>query len=363
MSVRPLIIVPIDDSSQAESIVHYAAGVARARGADLHAVQVVHRKGSLWTGPRHEADLREKLRVLRRSVEKEGMAFRIVTLRGTPVSAITNYAHLKAALLIVVAGDYGSIWLWPSTIVTGRLSRVSPVPVLVVPRPETSHGLLSVKRIVAPVDFTAASAVSLRVAVDLATRYGARLTMVHALEPPRHLVLTRGGAWRELQRVEHESPMIAERLRKQARELGFDDAHSLVVKGDAHRGILKAVAATAADLVVMGVAPRTRIDEAIFGSTWRAVLRRAKVPILILPTISGAEVRRGQIDRTSGDFAGWALPAQSSMAVTTQLPLQSDMVRESAARWCRASAAPLCLLSGLSVLARYGEGGPSLASG
>lgn len=317
MSVRPLIIVPIDDSSETESTVRYAAVLARARGADLHAVQVVHRKGSLWTAPRHEADLRERLRVLRHSVEKDGMALRIVTLRGRPVGAITSYAKLKAALLIVVAGDYGSIWLWPSTVVTSRLSRVSPVPVLLVPRPDASRGLPPVKRIVAPVDFTAASAVSLRAAVDLAVTYGARLTMVHALEPPRHPVMTGSGAWRVLQRVEHESPMIADRLRKQARALGLHEADPMIVTGDAHRSILKAVAATGADLVVMGVTPRTRIDEVIFGSTLRAVLRRAKVPMLILPANSGADVRMGPLERTAGDFGGWGYPAQSSMAFTT----------------------------------------------
>lgn len=294
MSARPLIIVPIDDSSETEATVRYAAGVARARGADLHAVQVVHRNGSLWAAPRHEADLRERLRVLRRSIETEGMTLRVVTLRGRPVRAIASYAQLKGARLIVVAGDYGSYRLWPGPVVTSRLSRLSPVPVLVVPGPAASRGPLLVKRIVAPVDFTAASAVALRAAVELATRYGARLTMLHALEPPRHLVLTGSEAWRVMERVDNESPAIVERLQKQARALGSSDARPLVVTGDAHHGILRAVATTAADLVVMGVAPRTRVDEVIFGSTLRVVLRRAKVPILVVPTIPGAEDWMGQ---------------------------------------------------------------------
>jgi nucleotide-binding universal stress UspA family protein len=296
MSVRPLIIVPIDDSPETEPAVHYAAGIARARGADLHAVQVVPRRGSLWTAPRHEVQLRERIRALRPSVEKGGMVLRIVTLRGTPESAIPSYAQLKAARLIVVAGNYGSLRLWRSTNVTSRLSRLSPVPVLVVPRHVASRGPFSVNRIVAPVNFTAASAVSLRAAVHLSARHGARVTMLHAIAPPRQMVLTGSEAWRVMKHVETATPVIAERLMKQAQAFGSGDWEPLVVTGDAHHGILRAVTTTAADLVVMGVAPRTRGDEVIRGSTLRAVLRRTKVPVLVLPVVAGAEIWMGQLD-------------------------------------------------------------------
>lgn len=64
---------------------------------------------------------------------------------------------------------------------------------------------------------------------------------------------------------------------------------SVVVTGDAHRGIVETATETAADLIVMAVAPRTWIDEVVSGSTLRGVLRRAKTPVLVLPVAAGAD--------------------------------------------------------------------------
>ena len=38
----------------------------------------------------------------------------------------------------------------------------------------------------------------------------------------------------------------------------------------------------------MGVPPRSRFDEVLFGSTLRTVLRRAEVPVLVLSVLAGA---------------------------------------------------------------------------
>jgi nucleotide-binding universal stress UspA family protein len=299
MSVRPIVVVPVDDSPATEATVAYAASIARARAADLHAIQVVPREGGLWVAPRNEVRLRARLRAMRASVERDGLSLRIVTLRGAPASAIAAYAQLRAAVLTVVDRHYRASRLWRSTSVARRLSRVSPVPVLVVSRRMRSRSAFPVRRIVAAVDFTAASAVSLRAAIDLASRHGARVTMVHALEAPRHMLLTGSEAWRAMTGLEASTKVIAGRLKRQARAFGSRDAESLVVTGDPHRGIARAVVATAADLVVMGVAPRRPIEEMLFGSTLRAVLRCARVPILVLPVVDGARDWTGERDDAS----------------------------------------------------------------
>jgi nucleotide-binding universal stress UspA family protein len=102
------------------------------------------------------------------------------------------------------------------------------------------------------------------------------------------MVFSGGEAWRLVQRLPAEAKVLAERLNRKAIAFGSRDADPVVVTGDAHRGIVQTATETAADLIVMGVAPRTRIDEAISGSTLRGVLRRAKMPVLVLPVISGA---------------------------------------------------------------------------
>lgn len=127
--------------------------------------------------------------------------------------------------------------------VATRLSRSSPVPVLVLPVPATLEepaAPLSFKRIMAAVDFNVASAVGLRTAAD-------------------------------------------------ATAFGVEEAEPVVTTGVPHRSIIEAAASTAADLIVMGVAPRTALDEAAFGSTLRAVLRRATIPVLVVPVVAGAQ--------------------------------------------------------------------------
>jgi CPA2 family monovalent cation:H+ antiporter-2 len=144
------------------------------------------------------------------------------------------------------------------------------------------------KRIVAAVDFTVASAIALRTATDVARRYGAHLTVFHALTWPGHMVFSGGDALRVLERLPTEVKLSEERLKRKARAFGAD-VDPVVVTGAPDRGIIETAAAYAADLIVMGVAPRNSIDEAAFGSTLRAVLRRAETPVLVVPVVAGAQ--------------------------------------------------------------------------
>jgi nucleotide-binding universal stress UspA family protein len=101
-------------------------------------------------------------------------------------------------------------------------------------------------------------------------------------------VFSGGEAWRVARRLPAEQKVLAERLKRKALAFGSGHGEPVVVTGDADRGILEAASETGADLIVMGVTPRTRIDETVFGSTLRGVLRRAKTPVLVLPVIAGA---------------------------------------------------------------------------
>jgi nucleotide-binding universal stress UspA family protein len=288
VSGRSLVIVPVDGSTDTERTVEHAVSIAGQRAADLHAVQVVPRDGGLWLAPENETALRARLRALGTSAENEGVVVRMVTLRGTPESVIPAYAQLNGASLIVVGRNYGTSRFWRSVAVTSRLSRTSPVPVVVVPPRMGKTASLSVKRIVAAVDFTVASAVALRTAADLSTRHGAHLTILHAMGRPRRMVFSGGEAWRLLQRLPAEAKVLAERLKRKALAFGSGGAEPVVVTGDADRGIVETATDASADLIVMGVAPRTWIDAAGSGSTLRGVLRRARIPVLVLPVVAGA---------------------------------------------------------------------------
>jgi nucleotide-binding universal stress UspA family protein len=262
--------------------------IAKLRRADVHVIQVVGRRsGTLWRAPESERRLRARLRALRPAVEQEGVLVRIVTLRGEHDSVIPAYAQLNAASLIVVGHHYGSSRLWRNSGVASRLSRSSPVPVLVVPALGEAMAP-PVNRILVAVDFTVSSAIALRTATDWSKRHGSRVTMLHAMEPLDQMALSGGEAWRLVQRLPAEVEVLSKRLKRKAKASGFVDAEPVVVTGDAFRGIVATAKETGADLIVMGVAPRTRFDEALSGSTLRAVLRRSTVPVLVVPVVGGA---------------------------------------------------------------------------
>jgi nucleotide-binding universal stress UspA family protein len=286
---RSLVVVPVDGSPETEATVEYAVSIAKRRGADIHVIQVVSRRGgTLWRAPESERRLRARLRALRPVVERAGVSVRIVTLRGGYDSVTHAYAQLNGASLVVVGEHYGSSRLRRNSRVASRLSRSSPVPVLVVPvlSDAARH---PVNRILAAVDFTVSSAIALRTAADWSRRHGARLTMFHAMgRPLDRMALSGGEAWRLVQRLPVEVRALSTRLKRKAAAVGSANAAAVVVTGNAFRGIVATAKDTDADLIVMGVAPRTTLDEALFGSTLRSVLSRATVPVLVVPVVGGA---------------------------------------------------------------------------
>ena len=291
MSNRPIVIVPVDGSRETEWTVAFASSVARRAAADLHMVHVLSRAGGRWIGPEAETGVRARLRALRPLVEREGLRFRTITLRGRPESVIPAYAQLNAAKTIVVGRNYGTSGFWRNGAVANRISRSSPVPVIVLPTsaPVEPVAPLSLKRIMVAVDFNVASAIGVRTASDLARRHGARLTMVHAMTWPPNMVFSGGEAARLLRGLPAEARAIAKRLKRKVRAFRVADVESLVVTGVPSRRIVETAASSNADLIVMGVAPRTPFDEAVFGSTLRGVLRRATVPVLVVPVVAGGQ--------------------------------------------------------------------------
>jgi nucleotide-binding universal stress UspA family protein len=286
-------------------------GVAKQRAADLRVIQVLPRVAGRLIEPPDDFALRATLRALRRAGEREAVRIRQIRLTGTPERVIPAYAQLTGAAVVVVGRNYGTSNFWRNTSVVRRLTRSSSVPIIVVPRrrPSTGEGSLSLKRIVAAVDFTVASAVALRTAVELARAHGARLTVLHAMGLPGHMVFSAGEAWRMLQQLPLEASMLAQRLKKRAAAFGSSDVEPVVVTGEPAASIAATAAASAADLIVMGVAPRTWIDEVLFGSTLRAVLRKAQTPVLVLPVVGGMHE---WIDSVTGEMPNISPAAATS---------------------------------------------------
>jgi nucleotide-binding universal stress UspA family protein len=221
---------------------------------------------------------------------------------------IPAYSQIHQATLLVVQRDYGSSRLWRHSRVVDDLARRSPIPLLVLPtREEPERDLFRLRRVVTAVDSSIASAVALRTAVDLSRDYGARLSLVHALKDvPRQIVFSGSEAWELARRLPARLDAAAVRLRRKAALLGAPDVDTEVATGDAGRAILEMTARRGADLIVMGIAHRSWVDRVMLGSTLRRVLRRATVPILVVPVVAGADTWPDEHGVDQVGSSGWA---------------------------------------------------------
>ena len=311
MIKAPLFVVPVDFAPEMEATVSAAFALAKKCGAHVHLLEVVSppapsllldspyvRLGTPIASKRDWSRLEDSMH----AAERGRIPVRTVAYRGNATKIIASYAQLAKARLLVMDKYYGTARWRRHTRIVSTLSRTAPVPVLVLP-PQLGAARstpLAFSHVVSAVDFTVSSAVAVRTVSNLIRRTGARLTLVHALQDaPRHMVFSGGEALRVTQRMQSQAAQVAERLR---RKVPIDvrlRVDARVTTKDPHRGILDVASEVNADLIVMGVPPRTRFDEVLFGSTLRKVLRRATIPVLVLPVPAGAYEwldERGDVD-------------------------------------------------------------------
>lgn len=297
MSKAPLFVVPVDFAPEMEATVSRALALARTCDARVHLLEVVSPSAlddkadfrlSGRTTPKGDWS---RLGDLLHAAESGHVDVRSVAYRGDPIQIIASYAQLRRARLLVIGQHYGTSRWRRSTRIVSTLSRAAPAPVLVLPPRRRSEKAkpLPFAHIVSAVDFTVASAVALRTVLDLIRRTGARLTLVHALKNALHpLTFSGSEAGRVARTLTGRAAEAAKRLRRRVPADVDVRVDARVTTGHPHRGILDIASEVKADLIVMGVPPRTRFDEILSGSTLRSVLRRAKIPVLVLPVPAGA---------------------------------------------------------------------------
>jgi len=143
----------------------------------------------------------------------------------------------------------------------------------------------SIDTIVVPTDGSSCAAGVVRQAAGLASQVGARLVVLHAVEPPAGLK-----ADSRIQVAPDRSVSVLEHLREGAsawlpdlvqigRDRGVDTVSELRT-GGAVEAILDAASHHDADLLVLGTHGRTGVARLLLGSVAESVLRRADVPVM-----------------------------------------------------------------------------------
>jgi nucleotide-binding universal stress UspA family protein len=152
---------------------------------------------------------------------------------------------------------------------------------------------MELRTILVPTDFSECASHAVPAAAGLARQAGARLVLLHVVEP-----IAPAAGWAPVAEP-LPLPDIGERLEDSARSelprlAGGRDCEGLEVEealthGDAAAEIVREARARGADLIVISSHGRTGLGRIIFGSTAESVVRHAHCPVLVVKPTRGDE--------------------------------------------------------------------------
>jgi nucleotide-binding universal stress UspA family protein len=138
------------------------------------------------------------------------------------------------------------------------------------------------KKILVPIDFSACSDQALSAAVDLATRYGAALTLLYVHEPLPLLFPEGTGIYASLQMPDLIEE-LGKKLEQKKQELigkGEEQVEAAQRSGYPPSEIADFAKTGGFDLIVMGTHGRRGLSHLMIGSVAERVVRTAPCPVL-----------------------------------------------------------------------------------
>lgn len=287
------VLFPTDFSPGAKQAFPQAALLADWHDAELHLLNVTGRH-------RHDhAEAEDQFPVpqstltdwLRRSVEAEeggwpdlaGLSIVQEQIGSTaPAEAIVSYAG-DENIDLVLMGTHGrrgvNRMLFGS--VTEEVIRKAPCSVMTVREGADVTPDRAVRRILAPVDFSADSTTAVQYASEIALTYGAEINLLHVVEEP--LYPSAYG----MEALDFPTQDVIERVERQLadlarEEIGYEHVMADTEIGHPPTAILEYIEENDVDLVVIATQGRTGLERVILGSVTERVLRRSPVPVFVV---------------------------------------------------------------------------------
>ncbi len=166
--------------------------------------------------------------------------------------------------------------------VAERLLLRAGVPLLLVPHVPLPRRL---RCVLVATDFSPASRLALDLGESLASRAGARLLVLHVLDPgfaTGAAFLTHPGFLEELRRRREEAARSTGEVRSRlARSRMVSEVR--LEQGDPSERILRAADRDNADLIVIGTRGRRGLERFLIGGVARRVVRGTPCPVLVVP--------------------------------------------------------------------------------
>jgi nucleotide-binding universal stress UspA family protein len=284
------ILVPLDGSTLAERALTYAAVLARRSNAKIVLVEAVQAHTLPGVDPSNaqfeltngaEAYLKSKSDRL----DADGIRAEAHVCYDSPVCAILGAAERQQADLIVMSthGRGGlSRMLYGS--VADQILRRSKIPVLLVPsiveHAWPPDGPLS---LLVPLDGSELAADALQPAGLLTELFGARLTLLRAIQPAAYPLYGEGYAYIPFDE-EAELAEARRYLEDQASRLGESGGrvNTKVAVGEPARVIGEIAREQDVDVVVMATHGHGGLSRLILGSVATATLRHTTAPLLLV---------------------------------------------------------------------------------
>jgi nucleotide-binding universal stress UspA family protein len=292
-----LIIVPLDGSSFAESVLPTAFKMARAWNAEIEVVTVhqpIPMPGldyGLWDTGSMEGTEEYLTQVVTRIEDEVGLDVTSAVLAGMAPEALQHHVRSKQADLVVMTthgrGPLSRMWLGS---VTDRFIRGTSTPVLIVRPEEAEESDLSKEitfgRVLIPVDGSEEGDAILDPALALGRACGSNFVLLHVSGYteefassflPHTVRMNAETIEEERKKAEDDIDARVQRLRAE----GVEVTGQVVLDNSPSNGVLHFAATHDIDLIAMATHGRGRVGRMILGSVTDKVLRGTHHPVLV----------------------------------------------------------------------------------
>lgn len=277
------VLIATDFSSCSNLALSFGLELSHGYQANAYVVFVVPGDEFMIAGPEASTAAKDAARrdllELKQELRKkhsyiEGEDYHLFLLEGDVAQSILNFAQQKHIDVIVV-GTHGRGGLGRALMgsVAESVFRHSPVPVLTLgPHLHRITGAGAPRNILVPIDFTPASERAAGYAVAMAREHNATLTMLHVIE-------------RWPAQAQADRARVIQTLREKVGNLVREEAKGLrcsfrIEVGRVVETVLYTASGIEADLLVMGVRPRTGLLNRLMWPHAYEIVREAMCPVL-----------------------------------------------------------------------------------
>lgn len=291
--MRRAVVVGVDGSPESLRAAAVARRIAEAAGARLqvtHAVPEKQLAKAVGRVPVYVdgvfeqtlADARRRIATKLRDVVEPAVIRTLDVRAGRAARVVSDsVARCRAGLVVLGGKRHGRLSRAFGGSTAHYLVRVLDIPVLITATAAT-------RRVLIAIDRSPAAGRTLAEGIALARLVGARVRVLHVVEPIRYTAVVARAP--DFERFLQRSRAA---LARSAARVGIAASDTAVRQGVVADAIRAEAAAWRADLIVVGSQGKGFVDRLLIGSTTEALLERLPASLVVVPVARGKGRRSG----------------------------------------------------------------------